>query len=606
MSDPPRRRTALIVIAALMLLHVAAYPFATVLLDTSRDLSQAWAIVEGATPLLGPRIDDRFHLGPLWFYLLALPLASTKSVAATLSFVGLLAALKFPLAYACGKRLFDARFGLLWAVALVLPGWNALQSMFPTHTNLVETMMLAALLPLIRLWQLGDSRWWMAFGLLFGLAFHAHPTVLVMLPLAIAVAWRRRDSWRGEIAPMLGGVALAVLPFAPMLMHEAAQGWPMFGTLFKASDSNSLTALAGAWKFMVGAQMFGALAALAPLGFDKGAVPLAIWFAGMPLLACVFAYRPGLRMPREAWGVPLAAVLAWLLLAALRERTPFYMVYAWLPFAACVTALGWWQLWRLPRGRALALAIAGSVVVGALAVTTLQMRDAHRGLTPMAGNVADVRKAASPRPLPLLPAFLLDHWGREICAQERDVVLHGDLALLVDAALAMPVRMVCDRAERVHIGGGAGLAGAWHVLGLTPGQRHALHGSDGGWPQAFSEGPLRVVAAARTTPVASGGLLSLRPRSGGEQQVRELEFDAPRGAAVLIGLPLAPYDEARIGIVSADGVVQAPVLSGATSRVYRCDDCSGEAVAWRIAVSTREPERLDVVLLTPAAAASRD
>jgi hypothetical protein len=606
MIESPSRRTVLIVLAALMALHVVVYAFAEVLLDSSRDLSQAWAIVEGAHPLLGPGIDNRFHLGPSWFYLLAVPLALTRSATAALLWVGLLSALKFPLAYVCGKRLLDARFGLLWALALAAPGWNSLQAMFPTHTNLVETMMLAAFLPLIRLWRGGAAYGWCIFGLLFGLALHAHPTVVAMLPLVFAVAWRRREAWRGDIVAVAAGVALAVLPFVPMLVHETTHGWPMFDTLFKGTSSNASVALAGAGRFIAGVQMHGALAALAPLGTGVGVVALAAWFACMPALACMAVFHPSWRARREAWAIPFAAVFAWLLLSAVRERTPFYMVYAWLPFAACLTAYGCWLLWRLQRGRRLALAMMGSIAAGALLVAAVRVQDAHDGLVWLPGNVSDVRRSAPPHAMPLLPVFLLDHWGREVCAQPRHIVLHGDLALLVDAGLALPVRMVCDGAERVHIGGGAALADAWHVVGLTPGQRRILGDAGARWSQTFTESPLRVVAASGTTPVANGGLLSLRTRRESGLQERELQFEAPRAAIVQIGLPFVPYDEARVERAEADGVGREPLLTGAASQLYRCDGCAGDTVRWRVVLRTREPERLDVVLLNPVAAASRD
>jgi hypothetical protein len=611
------RRIVLLVLGGLMLLHVLPYPFATVLLDTSRDLSQAWDIVQGGAAWLGPRIDDRVHLGPLWFWLLAPVLGVTHSVAATLAFEGALAALKFPLAYACGKRLLDARFGLLWALALALPGWNALQPMFPTHTNLAEATMLAALLALIRLWQQGAARGWCAYGLLQGLALHAHPSTALLLPAAAAVAWQRRAQWRSDWTPLILGVALAVLPFLPMLWHEAAHGWPTFAAMQREGGSE-WRAVAGAFALARGVFVYGPMTAFAAgdggmtattasAAESSSAPAVAAWALIALTTLSLIGWRWAVARRRALWRVPLCMLLAFLLLAALRERTPFYMVYAWLPFGAALLAGAWWALWDLPRLRVLAWSAAAACGAGALFAAAVQLRAAHDGVGLLpAGSVADVRRDPAPRNVPLLPAFVLDRWGREVCARQRPVVLHGDLALLVDAALAMPARMACDGADQVRIGGGARFADAWHVAGLTPGQWRRVEGVDGGWPQAFSESPWRVVAASGTTPVASGGLLALRERSTEVLRTRELEFSAPRDAALSIGLPFAPYDEARIESVQADGSAREPLLMGATSQVYRCDDCSGAQVQWRVVLRTREPERLDVVLLKPAAAVSRD
>lgn len=593
------RRAVLVLLAALMLLHLAAYPFATVLLDASRDLSQAWAIVQGVAPLLGPRIDDRFHLGPAWFYVLALPLWLTKSTAATLAAAGLLAALKYPLAYLCGKRLLDARFGLFWAVALALPGWNLLQPMFPTHTILIETTMLAALLPLIRLWQRGEAHWWGAYGMLQGLALHAHPATALLVPLAVAVAWQRRAAFRHEAGPIAGGVALALLPFAPMLWHEATHGWPMLETLFARGAPGGL---ATAPELARGVFVQGPVSAFAAGG--RAWILVASLLYPVLALTLVAGLAFAIRRQPALWRVPLCAVLALLLLAALGGRTPFHLVYAWLPFGAATLALGWWGLWHSPRARPVATAAAAACVALALCATTLQIRAAHAGQTTLlAGSVADVRTLAPPRRVPLLPAFLLDQWGREICTANRATVLHGDLALLMDAARAISVRLACDRADLVNIGGGADVPDAAHVAGLTPGQRRVLGEAQAGWPQAFSDAPLRVVASGPTTPVAAG---DPRTRSTHALQSREFEFMAPRGAAVAISLPFAAWDEARIESVGADGFARTPVLAGAATRVFRCDDCTGVAVQWRVVVRTREPDRLDIVVITPAAAVSPD
>lgn len=602
MESPRAPRAIAVLIVALMLLHAVAYPFATVLLDSSRDLSQAWAIVQGEPLLLGPRIDDRFHLGPVWFWLLAAPLAASKSAAFTLLCVGLLASLKFPLAYACGKRMLDARFGVFWAVALALPGWNSLQPMFPTHTNLVEALMLAALLPLIRLWQREEAHGWCAYGLLQGLAFHAHPATVLLLPLAAAVAWQRRAMLRGDAASMAGGAALAVLPFAPMLWHEASHGWPMLGTLFARGVGGGIL---GVLELARGVFVQGPGSAFAP-GGAKWVSLAAIVF---PLLALTLVpgWATALAQRRGLGRVLLAALLAFVLLAAMRARTPFYMVYAWLPFGAAVLAVAWWSLWQVPRARSIASVAVGLCLASAAAATALQLRDAHAGQsTLLAGSVADVRKVSAPRRVPLLPAWLLDRWGRDVCEANRPTVVHGDLALLVDAALAISVRLACDRTDLVGIGGGANLPDAVHLAGLTPGQRRILGEVHAGWPQAFSQGPVRVVASGQTTPVATGGLLELRPRSIGALVAREIEFMAPRHSVIAVGLPFAVYDEARVENVDAAGFAREPIFTGAATRLYRCDECTSVAVTWRIVVRTREPERLDILVLTPVAATSPD
>ena len=57
------------------LVATAMAPLAALIVDSGRDLANAFAIAQGsAFPLYGPGLFGTWHPGPAWFYLLALPL----------------------------------------------------------------------------------------------------------------------------------------------------------------------------------------------------------------------------------------------------------------------------------------------------------------------------------------------------------------------------------------------------------------------------------------------------------------------------------------------------------------------------------------------------
>src|SRR5262245_31056950 len=126
-------------IVAFMAVYVASAISGASGYDTARDLSYAYAISHlQAFPLHGPVLGGALHLGPLWFYLLALPMALTESWLAVALFVAFLCSLQFPLAYAAGRRLIDRRFGLFWCAMLTLPGWGTFEVIGFGHTNVVR------------------------------------------------------------------------------------------------------------------------------------------------------------------------------------------------------------------------------------------------------------------------------------------------------------------------------------------------------------------------------------------------------------------------------------------------------------------------------------
>ncbi|MGG5808481.1 glycosyltransferase family 39 protein [Falsiroseomonas sp. CW058] len=87
----------------------------------------------------------------------------------------------------------------------------------------------AALWALARLHATGDGRWWLAFGLLAGLALLSKYTAVLLGAGAVAwllasrPAWRWWRDWR-----LHAGGALAALVFLPVVLWNAAHGWASF------------------------------------------------------------------------------------------------------------------------------------------------------------------------------------------------------------------------------------------------------------------------------------------------------------------------------------------------------------------------------------------
>src|SRR5262245_27325546 len=62
-------------IAAFVVVYLVPAPYAAVHLDLARDIYTALRVAQGEKfPLLGPILASTLHLGPIWYYLLALPL----------------------------------------------------------------------------------------------------------------------------------------------------------------------------------------------------------------------------------------------------------------------------------------------------------------------------------------------------------------------------------------------------------------------------------------------------------------------------------------------------------------------------------------------------
>lgn len=565
-------RAQLLVLLALYVAYVALYRYVVIVPDTARDIVQGILVSqEHVFPGAGPLIADRWVLSPLWFYLVAALGLVTRSVVTLTLLVGAIAGLKIPLAYVLGRRVLDARFGMLFAALVTLPSWNVLEHLVWSHTNLVQVCALAACLALWRVHERpGDARWFVAL-LALALATQAHPTNLVfalaLLPLLRATVLRA--GWRGVLAGVLAGIVLAL----PSLLHELPR---MAHMGFGVADAHafSLANLAGApaigakivlqpWQvlaFLFAQQAPPLGAALSVFSFGL----LALAGAG---LALALARRDRLALALLAW---LALALAFV--AALRPWTPAYMAFAPGLIALAAIARGVHAAFAALPARA---ASAGTTLVAAVALAGCAAFVVERERSAALGEqhlprmaLIDVRKPVE-RTEPanvLFPVTAQRRAMRAWCRQETSAGVAGDLAAMLLMTQAAPWRLArCDES-------------LWPRLAAQPG---ALAGyamslaRELDLPQERMLGPYvlvpvrRAVAAPAAEPIAF--LTAYPPHS--------LRGSAPESLRVAVALApdellvvtnLLEFFNPLEATVLLHGRALAPLAASENSRFWAC------------------------------------
>ncbi len=585
---------AISVIALLMLSHSLPYAWATVTLDTARDLAAAHRIVDGEMLLRGPQFNEMFHLGPIWFYLLAPVLALTKSQAWTLLWVGSLAALKFPLAYRIGKLSRNTELGLCLAGLIALPGWSSLGSVFPTHTVMVEAAVLFQLLLMLRLAIGASPTYWAWLGLASGLALHAHPSAAFVLLLVPVVLWSRGRIFRlKEIALVLLGALLFALPLLPMLLAECRDGWPAFGPVLAfAHNGRTPFALSTAFNIAYGTFVEGPKVALDLVDASIWTQCALISMAALAALGLVGNLRRSSRVERVLLALAILMLVALsLLLAGLRDYTPFYMTLVMIPFGGVAVALG---LSRLPLVRVgilvmLALAVSGSVIL----ISSAQSGRASINVARMF-NVAN----ATPKRVDaaLLPAWQLDVLGDEFCSAKREQVLHGYLAMLYDASLALGPELKCGKRTDVMFAGPGGSASE-HWLGLPPALARRLGIQQG---RAWNDTPRSDVEALwpEKSLEPADRLHYPHHRGSGKPIVAHVWNVRSKAVSVLITTDLLyPYRVNRVEAVFADQRPARQLATANVTQVWICDHCSGTVIDWEVRGISNDPDVLDIVAI---------
>src|SRR5258705_9809985 len=336
------------------------------------------------------------HFGPVWFYLLALPLWIQDSWLSLVLFEGFVCGLKFPLAYYCGRKLLGSEFGILWAAALLLPGWSCMEPLVPFNPNAIGTACFATLAVALRCME-GSPKWRHValLGLAIGFAIHVHPTTAPVALLALA-AYRARRTAPQIMATSallaLGAMAL----FVPYLMSQAVSGWPDWqGAHHYVASQVGLGTIARLPGLIAGEVFWGPRIAAQYLAGWSEPASLAIGafvcaLAAMPFALVRFERQREARRLLWIFAASGVALSAWVLL--LRPTTPFYFTYVVTPSLAGVIALGVHMAIRSSRRAPFAIGAASAALVLGVGMTAGMAMKSESGGGEMHSRVLDVKQ----------------------------------------------------------------------------------------------------------------------------------------------------------------------------------------------------------------------
>lgn len=606
-ASEPVPRGELAALALLTALVAATFPYAALIVDSGRDLAWGWSIAQGhAWPVYGPGLNGIWQPGPAWFYLLGLALAVSGSIGGTTLLVGLLAALKVPLAYALGRSwcMLQPRpagaagaLGLGLAAAVALPGWNTVGQLVLSHTSLVETGVLATLWLALLAWRERRVAPLALASLALGLAMHAHPTALVAAPAVGLAGWRVARA-RGAWVTLAVGAAALALPFVPALLAEARSGWPQLdasGGYFGQSDylARALRAPAVLQGASVGSVAFVRdflLGRWPGLALVAGAALVVVYLLALPglLLAC-------LRRERAAWLALALASWAWSFVLLLRDTTPVWMIYACAPFDAALVAVGWQAVWRgtWPRAAAWCLTACAVAISGALLADRVFATRAGVQWFPSAA-LGDIAQPPHRDP-PLrfwLPGYGHDALARKLCAEARPLALHGDLATALHFGQGVALALHCET-QTVRLGGAAPrqLAGVPRAIATAL----QLAGVDTPWGYVLLE-PAASLHPARGDAVQVHTRYLMddyrRRAAGGPTRIA---LDAPCSPRdLLVVTNLAPGLNAPFSLQARAGhALPTAVSETIASRYFDCP-ASGH---FALELDTLDPQAADVFML---------
>ncbi len=599
-SDYGQRSAAATVLALSTLIYLIPFIEALPFSDGIRDLQVASDIARGiAYPLLGPVFGNRFHAGPVFYYLEALPMWFGLSVSTVPLFLGMLASSKFVLAYGFGREWIDPRFGLLLASALALPGWSGMDFLNTTTPLLVPALVLADMWCTLRFVRRQSTSALLGAALTTSLAVHAHPGAVAFVSVLAGICVWHAASARRWTA-LIGAAGVAILPFVPALIGVARSGWQ---ALFPAVMPTAVVpgsghSVIGWYEAARGFALGGPLTTLRTLGSEN-------WGALLAWLSCIAALV-GLLLAlwaavarndvRARWLMALLALVAVTVFAA-RSNTPWYFVHPVTLAYALAVAYGWRQL---PRAMWLFPLIA-------LGLAAMQGGLVFRHLQPGEGGVVtaelmDIRVARGERNPTPGTWVSARHWPRLaafLCAESsRPTALHGELAVVVDDQGAFAAREACDVA-RLRLGGAAerhwvGVPRAiWSALEWSPRVTIASLG-------VFEARADAVAATAIGHAISDPHRYPMRETISGPVVTREYRIEAPSDHVLLVGRLTPALATFHVEVVTADGQPVSALYRDAFAQAFRGRGANTATTTWTVQVTTNDPAWIDVVAFGPA------
>jgi hypothetical protein len=207
--------------------------------DQARDGMAAQGILSGRDfPLVGPHaaLSTVLLVGPLYYYLVAIPYGLSANPVVGVAFLNLLGVLSIYLTYRLGKEMFGPLEGLVAA---------ALYAVFPMAVLSGKALWNPGFIPffstlfLLTFWRslVGGRAWALPLALfLLGVLLQIHMSgaiFVLLLPVALLLYRPPLRRW-----PLVTGLLSIALLYVPYVIFEVQHGFPDAGKIFAWAGKN--------------------------------------------------------------------------------------------------------------------------------------------------------------------------------------------------------------------------------------------------------------------------------------------------------------------------------------------------------------------------------
>lgn len=178
------------VLTAVGVIHFLVASFGILTPDGSRDLAYARLVANGQWLVNGPSVGQLFHLGPLYFYLIALPLFFGGSITAVLYLVAVGTSLGAFFAYRLGFLLFNWETGVAFALLFGVDYWGTFAASSLSHIDFLPVVSLGFLSAIASALMENARRSIFYSWVWAAVALQVHPLIGTLFPLWLLLGSR--------------------------------------------------------------------------------------------------------------------------------------------------------------------------------------------------------------------------------------------------------------------------------------------------------------------------------------------------------------------------------------------------------------------------------
>jgi|GEM_PF-6210554 len=569
------------IIPALLLVVFSLFSITSI--DSTRDFVVSFRLLHHENyPLLGPKLAQSFYIGPLWAYLMALPLLFSSSWLSLSIWVAMLNGFKFYLAYQMGLLLKDKHLGQLFVLCLLMISFTAMQTITFTHTSVVEACMLAVIYFCFKS-PLNKYSHWFILGVLCALAFHAHPTAVVAGYFALNKWLKSQHKIFNLGFFMLGLIPLFLPVLIGLLIQDSNEA---VGVLDYFSQQTSGFDVTAVLKLVYG------LVFISPWSMLSIGLPTAVVAVLYTIQA--FVQLCAILIPLLKWqhidnklqrlylNFALFFILSCIGIVLIRSRTPWYMTFGLSLAYSMFIASGLYIAFRAPRFKIIRSGLSAIVWFTFLLCHTALIFKLQHNQTRLPSTALNDLRSMN-HDLSILGYDILAKDAKrhgQLTCDQQPVAVHGPYAALVHTHTAIEHYSQCT----------AGL-----YYGPAEHSKHLI-GVPGYYQKHIKIKPFKQISDSHF----------FRPKSVSAnqkvwQEVFQHEYERPinysyknnwdkhvietelnQGQHLLITKLLGFKMQLKVIEVAVNGTPIKPIADNNYSSLYRCEACDPQRSRWQI------------------------